>query len=150
MHIVSGFEYKTEIELVLKKLEQKGINKKQIVAIPLDKRNGKIRIFDTIHHSDGVSVVDLAFIFGMICMLLGVIYGYVVEWGPIFLGLVGLIGGFLFGLIVKYFYLRKNMIRKKASLIEVILIVRCNENQQESIEEILWEHDALAMGIKGR
>ncbi|MDC3414040.1 hypothetical protein [Terrihalobacillus insolitus] len=108
LHIVSSFEYSTKLELLLLKLEENGIPKKHIVAIPLDKkREQKKGLFDTIHHSDGVSVVDLGFILGMILMLLGVIYGYILPIGPIFLAFIGLLLGFGIGTFTKYLYLKR-------------------------------------------
>ncbi|WP_163538706.1 hypothetical protein [Gracilibacillus sp. YIM 98692] len=147
MHIVSAFEYNTELELALLKLEENGIHKEQIVAIPLDKRKEQGRLFDTIHRSDGISMVDLAFILGTIGMLLGIIYGYVHTWGPIFLGFMGLMIGFIIGVIIKYFYIKRKEIKNRETKIEVFLTVKCHEKQHETIKRILWEHDALAVGV---
>lgn len=147
MHIVSAFEYTTELELALLELEKRGIHKNQIVAIPLDKRQGQLRIFDNIHRSDGVSVTDSGFALGMILMVFGFIYGYVLAWGPIFVGLLGLITGFLIGTFTKYFYLKRRGLKKKELMADIFLTIKCDENQQETIEKILWDHNALAIGV---
>ncbi|WP_138420878.1 hypothetical protein [Aquibacillus sediminis] len=81
-------------------------------------------------------------------MLLGLIYGYVHLWGPIFLALIGLVLGFSSGAIIKYLYIKRKEKQMKETKFEVFLTVKCKENQQETIERILWEHDALAIGIK--
>lgn len=152
MYIFSTFEYSTKLELAISELESNGIKNENIFAIPLDKREQKAKLFDSIHHSDGVSLVDLAAILGCIFMLLGSIYGFVVSIGPIFLGLIGLIFGLLLGFIIKYIYIKKNeenfnlKLRNK-KYAEVILMIRCKEDKQQRVLEILWNHYALGVSI---
>ena len=38
-----------------------GHKKENIMAIPMDKRNEKVSLFDSIHSSDGLSLLDLPF-----------------------------------------------------------------------------------------
>jgi hypothetical protein len=69
MYIIASFEYSTTLELALNKLEQNGIKKENIVAVPLDNRVEEPLLFDTIHHSDGKSLIDTPAILGTIFMI---------------------------------------------------------------------------------
>lgn len=90
--------------------------------MPMDKRGEEPKLFDNIHHSDGLSLLDLPFILGSFLALLGGIYGFVLEWGPIVWGLIGFACGFAAGLIIE-----------------------CSEQQTETVKDILWSHNALGV-----
>jgi hypothetical protein len=59
MQVFSTFENTGYLELAICQLEKKGIFKENIFAVPLDNRVEEKNLFDTIHHSDGVSLIDL-------------------------------------------------------------------------------------------
>ncbi|WP_274363421.1 hypothetical protein [Paenibacillus thermotolerans] len=150
MHIVATFEYSTELEMCLEKLKSRGIGPENIVAIPIDRRVERSQIFDTIHRSDGKSLVDAACISGVIFMLLGSIYGFVLAWGPIIWGFIGLVFGLLSGFLVDLLLTKNEEKRTKAKYeksTEVIVTVRCKDGQQgQMVEEIFWSHFALGIG----
>ena len=102
---------------------------------------------DTIHHSDGVSMIDGGAVLGSAFMVLGVIYGFVLTWGPIIWGLIGLATGFLLGFIIDYFWgkIRHSKNRRKESRGEVIILVNCGEGQLETVKKVLWGHLALSL-----
>jgi hypothetical protein len=146
MYIVSTFEYSTYLELAITGLEKQGIKRENILAIPLDRRAEERKLFDTLHRSDGVSLFDGAAVLGTIFMVLGTIYGFVWEWGPIIWGLIGLAFGALIGFIFDFILTkRRDRIRRNVPEVatEVILLINCEERQIEMIEDILWEHQAL-------
>ncbi|MBM7573412.1 hypothetical protein [Aquibacillus albus] len=150
MDVVASFEYSTELELCLKKLEGMGVEKHHIVAIPLDENEEKPQLFDTTHHSDGVSLMDLGLIIGCIFMLLGSIYGFILDWGPIIWGLIGLVAGIGLGIIIKIIFIRKQSKKKKwtsGRSTEVFITIRCTEKQIEKVRDILFKHRALGVGI---
>jgi len=146
MHVVASFEYSTELELAIQKLHEAGVNEENIIAIPLDKSVDKPQLFDTIHHSDGKSILDVGLIFGCIFMLLGSIYGFILQWGPVIWGLIGLIFGLTIGILLKLLIIKNEgkMTNKKCT--EVFLAVRCKESQLETIKSILFKHYALGIG----
>jgi len=80
-------------------------------------------------------------------MLLGTIYGFILQWGPIWWGLIGAIGGFIIGLIIKLVvttkYARNRSKAEKEA--EVTLIIECLENEIEMIRGILWDNHALGV-----
>ncbi|MFC7062548.1 hypothetical protein [Halobacillus seohaensis] len=148
MHIVSSFSYTTKLELVILKLEGSGILKEQIIAVPLDRKKGKVALFDSMHRSDGESMMDLASVLSLVFMLLGIIYGYLLPIGPIFLAFLGMVFGFLLGFIIKLLYLKKRSPLNQEAQVDVFLTIKCGSDQQHIIENILWEHGALGIGVK--
>ncbi len=152
MYIISTFQYSSHLELAISGLEQRGIARGKILAVPLDKRVDKRKLFDTIRQSDGVSLFDLSVILGTIFMLFGVIYGFILEWGPIIWGLIGLIAGSVLGFIIDLFHTKNWIQRPKAGdkTAEVVIIVNCDRNQVEMAESILWNNMALGVGLLDR
>ena len=113
----------------------------QTCALPI------LKLFDTIHHSDGVSLIDLGAVLGAIFMVLGSIYGFVLKWGPIWWALIGAISGFVLGILIKLFTTKKYFKSryKDPKGAEVVLIIECSENEAEMIRSTLWENHALGV-----
>lgn len=146
MHIVSTFEHSINLESAITAIQMKGIAKEDILAVPMDKKSEKISYFDSIHHADGLSLLDLPIIIATIFMVLGSIYGFVLSWGPVLWGLIGMFVGFSIGLIIKLITTKKytNRQNKKKSS-EVVLIIECTENQIDTVKDTLWLHEALGV-----
>jgi hypothetical protein len=144
MLVFATFENSLFIEMAISELEQNGISKEKIFAAPLDKRKETRQIFDSIHQADGVSLFDLGAILGTCLMLLGAIYGYVLEWGPIIWGIIGALSGLTIGIIAKIIMIKKGNHTKKITS-EIILMIRCNELQWDQVQNILWKN--LALGV---
>ena len=148
IYIISTFTHSAYLELAISELELKGIKREKILAVPLNKPPEKRKIMDSINQSDGVSLVDAALILGTIFMVLGVIYGFSLKWGPIIWGLIGLICGGILGFIIdiipKKGMRNKNKVPKDST--EVIIIINCEENQAEMVESILFSNLALGTG----
>jgi len=146
MHIISTFEHSISLEKAITAIQMKGIAKENILAVPMDKRGENRGLFDSIHHADGLSLLDLPFMLGAIFMLFGSIYGFKLTWGPIIWGVIAMAFGFCLGLIIKLAITKKyskNRNAKKAS--EVVLIIECKENQMEIVKDLLWAHNALGV-----
>ncbi|MBU9710230.1 hypothetical protein [Evansella tamaricis] len=145
MQIYATFDHSAYLEMVITKLEQQGIE--DIFAVPLDKQKEDIKLFDTIHKSDGISLFNKGMFLAVIFSVIGASRGFVLEWGPIYWGLIGAGGGFLLGfitdLILMKLHHKKKVLKGKSS--EVILIIDCHTKDGELVEKILWEH--LAMGV---
>lgn len=147
MYIIAAFEYNHFLERAVTGMQMKGVSKERILAAPLDKRGEEKRLFDTIHSSDGLSLLDLAAALGAICMLFGSIYGFILAWGPIVWGLIGLFSGFAIGLIIKLIATNKyaNNRAKSEIATEIVLIIECKEHELEIISSLLWENHALGI-----
>jgi len=151
MYVIASFDYSFHLELAISELVEKGLKKTQILAVPLDKREEKRNILDTIHHADGISLFDGGAVLGTILMVFGVIYGFVWEWGPIIWGLIGLIAGFVLGILLDMLFskTRPSKGRQKDRNSEVFIIVDCNDTSVELVKEILWGHLALGLAVVG-
>lgn len=106
---------------------------------------------DSLHRADGISMFDGAAVLGTVFMLLGAIYGFILKWGPIIWGLIGLFTGAVLGFILDTSiskirsYKDKKKTKDKSS--EIILFVKCEENQYEMVKKVLWDNQALGVGI---
>jgi hypothetical protein len=145
MLVIATFENSLFIEMAISALEQKGIPKEKIFAAPLDKRKEPRQLFDTIHRADGISLFDAGAILGTCFMLLGAIYGYVLKWGPIIWGIIGALSGIVIGILIKLWLVKKNNKGTKKISSEIVLMIRCEEYQWDSVEQMLW--DNLALGV---
>lgn len=143
--MVATFEQTIFVELALSALEQKGILREKILAVPLDKRTEPRRLLDTIHRADGFSMFDGAAVLATVLMLLGAIYGYEWKWGPIIWGLIGAVSGFVIGLLGKLLFMKKGNYGTKKISAEVVVIIHCSEGQWEMVEQILWDNTALGV-----
>lgn len=156
MYVYASFDYSAYLELAITDLEKRGIAREHILAVPLDKRVEERKLLDTIHRSDGMSLFDGAAVLGTVFMTLGTIYGFILEWGPIIWGLIGLLGGALLGFLLDYFggKIRQNKNAKETrnqakagkSNTEVVLTIFCKPEQYEMVEKVLWDNMALGVG----
>ena len=149
MYVLASFNYSFHTELAITELIEKGIKNEQILALPLELRGEPRQIMDTIHHSDGVSMIDGGAVLGSALMVLGVIYGFLLTWGPIIWGLIGLVVGFLLGFLIDYFWgkIRQSKNRRPESRGEIIILVNCADGQLEMVKKTLWGHLALGLAV---
>jgi len=148
MQLFSTFENTIFLELAIKTLEKNGISRDEIFAVPLDNRKEARKLFDSIHHSDGVSLMDVGMVLATVLSVIGASVGFILKWGPIIWGLIGVGIGFLIGFLIRlYAEYVKNKKRRlvKGKHSEVILIVQCEESMSELVENILWSHFALGV-----
>jgi hypothetical protein len=124
----------------------KGIKKEDIMAVSMDKKGEERMLFDSMHSSDGLSLFDLPAILAVIFGIFGSIYGFVLKWGPLFWGLIGISIGALLGFIIKLIITKKYSHRQKDKRgTEVVLIIECIESQLEMVKDILWANKALGV-----
>ncbi|WP_163528969.1 lipopolysaccharide assembly protein LapA domain-containing protein [Halobacillus ihumii] len=148
MYLMSTFEHSTYLELAISALEMKKIPKESILAIPLNNRTENRRLLDTIHHSDGISLFDLGAALGTGFSVIGASIGFRLDWGPIVWGIIAAIVGFVIGVLISLWFntkKRKKQRKLRGKTSELILIIYCDEEKIEMVEEILW--DNLALGV---
>lgn len=148
MQIFSTFENNTYLELAISALEKKGIKKENIFAIPLDNRHEERKIFDTIHRSDGTSLIDIGMGLATALSVIGASIGFKLSLGPIYWGLISAFIGFVLGFLIRLF--TEVVIKKKKRLLrgkhsEIILIIDCDNTKAELFENILWSHYAIGV-----
>jgi len=148
LQLFSTFETTEFLEMAISTLEKKGIKKESIFAVPLDNRKEDRKIFDTLHRSDGTSLIDIGIGLATAFSIIGASIGFKLAWGPIYWGLIGAFVGFVLGFAIRLFMelvVKKNKRVLKGKHSEVILIVACEESQAELIENILWSHFAIGV-----
>ncbi len=145
MYVIATFEQSIYLELAITALEQIGILREKILAVPIEKRTEPRQLFDTIHRGEGCSMFDISAILGTCFMLLGSIYGYVLKWGPILWGIIGALFGIVLGFLLKLLLVKRIKHGAKNITSEVVLIIRCEECQWETIKKILWDNTALGI-----
>ncbi|MDQ0229188.1 hypothetical protein J2S19_000438 [Metabacillus malikii] len=129
-------------------LEKRGIPKESIFAVPLDNRNENRKIFDTLHRSDGTSLIDIGMGLATAFSVIGASIGFKLAWGPIYWGLIGAIVGFVLGFAIRLYMelvVKKNKKLLKGKQSEIIIIIDCEETQAAFVEEILWDHFAFGV-----
>ncbi|MDH7479874.1 MAG: hypothetical protein QHH02_07680 [Syntrophomonadaceae bacterium] len=151
MFVLAAFDHSYHLELAITDLEKRGIQRKNIGAVPLDIKKEPPRLLDTLHRADGISLFDGAVILGTVFMILGAIYGFVLRWGPIIWGLIGLFAGAALGFALDSLLGRvqhRNRAKRAAGRSpEVVLIIRCQQREYEMVERVLWDNQALGVGI---
>lgn len=150
MYVTASFEHSIKLEIAISELEQKGIRADNICVIPMNAPQKSMQMFDTIHRADGMSIFDLPTILGTIFMLFGVMWGFVLEWGPIIWGLFGLFAGGVSGFVFKYLYYRLYVQKQQPAgkTTEVMVIVGCHQAEAEMVERVLAGHLAISVGRK--
>ncbi|WP_152397906.1 hypothetical protein [Paenibacillus cellulositrophicus] len=146
VQIFSTFEHSTNLELAITVLEKNGIHKENIFAVPLTNRKTERRLFDSIHNADGISLFSTGAVLGTAFAVIGASVGFKLAWGPIYYGLIGTSVGFILGICIDLFYYKvikkqRRLLRGKYS--EVILLIECEEEQADTVENILWHHYAF-------
>ena len=146
MYIFSTFDHSNYLELAITAIQMKGIAKESILGVSMDKRGEEAKLFDSVHSSDGISMLDLPMILASIFCLAGGIYGFLLTWGPVLWGIIGIFFGASLGLIIKLITTKKyNNRQKKSKATEVVLIIECKENQAEMVKDLLWANHALGV-----
>ncbi|QQZ08520.1 hypothetical protein [Heyndrickxia vini] len=147
MQIYATFDYSIRLELAITKLEKMGIS--EIFAVPLNNGPEDSEIFDSIHRSDGKSLLSKGMILAVFFSVIGASRGFKLDWGPIYWGLIGAAFGFILGFCIDlYINLKKTKKRRtiKGKTSEIIIIVNCNESEGREVEKILWEQLAVGVG----
>ncbi|WP_166244693.1 hypothetical protein [Paenibacillus turpanensis] len=137
VHIIATFDHSPFVEMLLHDLEKLGVPSRNIVALPMENLDAKIHMIDSIHRVDGRSVLDGAMMGGSIFAVLGAIYGFVWQWGPIIWGLIGLVGGFLLGLIIEFAVSKKKIKGSSSRKSEVMVEVSCDASLQKQLISFL-------------
>ncbi|QTC42969.1 hypothetical protein I7V34_06930 [Bacillus sp. V3] len=148
MQLFSTFEHTIHIELAVATLEKKGIAKENIFIVPLDNMTEERKVFDTMHRSDGTSLIDIGAALATAFAVIGASIGFELKWGPIYWGLIGAAAGFILGFAIRLF--TEKIMKKRRRVLkgfqsEIILIIDCEESEGELVENILFKHYALGV-----
>lgn len=146
MYVFATFEHSNYLELAITAVQMKGIAKENILTISMDKRREKGKLFDSLHSSDGLSLLDVPMLLAALFCLAGSIYGFLLTWGPILWGIIGMVVGASLGFIIKFITTKKYDHRQEnLKSTEVVVIIECKEAQAELVKDLLWDHHALGV-----
>ena len=149
MNVIASMYYSVFLELALSNLEEEGISREDILAVPFEKSNNQRKIFDTMYYSDGTSLLDKGLAMAVMVAVPAASYGFIATWGPIIWGILGAIAGFLIGFLIDLgiWGKRKKKRNSKEPIPGVFIIVQCkNTPQAEMVKQIFWTHHALSVG----
>lgn len=146
MLIIGTFEHSLELEQVLAVLEHNGIARKHMLVIPMDTEpTPPVRFITKARdfYTKGIEV-------GMACAtgsaVIGTCVGFILPWGPIFVGLIAAAIGFTIAFGI-YFLINKGTHRHlPKKLPEITIIVQCLEEQSILVMETMWEYRVLTVG----
>ncbi|WP_413303636.1 hypothetical protein AA0X95_26505 [Bacillus sp. 1P10SD] len=145
--IIATFDHSPFVEMVIHDIEKLGVPSQNIVALPLENLDSQTNIIDSIHRVDGRSILDGAMMGGTFFAVLGAIYGFVLHWGPIIWGLIGLVGGFFLGLTIELVINKKKLKVFSGRKSEVIIEVTCSASLQKQLINIFKSRRALGFVI---
>lgn len=146
MYIVASFEYSVSVELALKDIQNKGIEKKNILCATLDKRVNTEKFYDTIHRTDGRNTMGIPFFLATCCSLFGGVFGFLWEWGPIIWAGLGFLVGLSLGFIGIFILFKlQNKTKRRDNRSEVIVLIKCETSQENDVKKVLWEQYALGV-----
>lgn len=152
MQVFATFDHCTYLELAISQMEQEGIPKEKILAVSLNTTDDSMKLMDSIHHSDGVSLFDTGAALATAFAVIGVSIGFRLAWGPVYWGLIGACSGLLLGFLLNFFYYRvikkkklKPFSKKKET--EVVIVIECHEDFYRRIQQVLLDNYAIAIGF---
>lgn len=148
VNVIASFSSSIYIELVLKELELKGIDREHIFVIPLTEKHKEYRNIDIIR-GKGINLFEVTIAFATAFMVLGTIYGFIWQGGPIIWGLIGLFTGAAIGFIIDVLLHKGRIIFKLRSGTggEVLLSISCKKDDVEHIKNILFDHFTLGLSV---
>jgi hypothetical protein len=145
MYAIAAFDHSVKVEMALTSIEKNGIPKQNILAVPLDTRAPAPMLFDRMHSSDSRSLLDVPMILAALFALFGLIYGFLLVWGPVLWALIGTGVGFFIGLAFKFLVQKKRNTKAEKAAPAVMVMVCCADTQLQMVQDTLWAHSALAV-----
>jgi hypothetical protein len=145
MYIVASFEQSIHLEAAVATLQKNGIPKAGILAVPLDKLDESNLLFDKLRSSDRQSLMDYPIIISATVALFGLIYGFLLPWGPVLWALIGTGAGFGVGILIKLLVNQKHKEKLHLQPTEVVLLINCTDTGTGMVQDILWNHGALGV-----
>lgn len=148
MYIASNFEHSIKLEKLITSLTLQGLPRANILAMSMEKKKEDRMLFDRLHASDHMSMMDYPTILAALFALFGIIYGFELAWGPVLWALIGTGFGFGLGLLVKLLATGPRR-GAKENPAQVFLLIACSDSQQDMVRDTLWNHGALGVSRLG-
>lgn len=148
MYLAAGFESNVYVEMALNELHECEIEDKDVVMIEMEAQKPPQTLFDSIHFSDGVSILDGMAAWAVVGGVFGIIYGSQVKYGPLALGLLGFCTGSLVGFVIDFLIgARKRRGKKPSRNIEILLLLHCDSKQQlKMASSVCQKYNVVSLG----
>ncbi|MFB9324785.1 hypothetical protein ACFFSY_02375 [Paenibacillus aurantiacus] len=149
MLVIGSFQITTELEQVLALLENTGIGRDRIMAVPMDIDETNDALEPIQSRDRRAGGFEMAMACATAFAVIGTSRGFIWAWGPIIWGILSAIIGFGFGLLlhIAITMIKGGRPRKPGQLPEVTLLVRCQPESVEAVRRLLWQHQALSVGV---
>lgn len=145
MYVMSVFHQSLQVELAVTALEQEGVSKSEILAVPVEKEMPRHKLFDTMYSATGDSVLDLPMALGALSTLFGCVYGFKLSLGPVIWGIITGAAGFGIGFFAKLLRLKGKKTTSHENV--VVIFVSCNENKTDLVRRLLWDNGASGVSL---
>ncbi|MBB6214511.1 hypothetical protein HNQ80_000591 [Anaerosolibacter carboniphilus] len=146
MLIIGAFKYSIELEEALGELENNGISRKHILAVPMNTYVGTSIDFISESHDFYSKGIEVGMACATACSVIGTSMGFVLRWGPIIWGLTAAFIGFIIGFGLYFFFYKSAHRNLSKELPEATIIVQCSEEHSNLVMEIMWKYDVLTIG----
>lgn len=93
-------------------------------------------------HSKGV---EIGLASATALSVIGTSLGFIWTWGPIIWGMVAAFAGFGLGFGIHALAVKRHK-RHTKHIEDVTVIVQCQGNHAEDVQQLMWENGALAVG----
>jgi len=148
VHVIASFPYSTYLEIAIAELEEHGIPRSRVMAVPLERRPSGRSMIDTMYRSDGSSLLDIGMALGTATSVVTASLGMTLAWGPVYWGLIGAGAGFAAGLLIDLaFARRRRRHAKRATRPEIVLVVDCDDWLADRVADTLWRHQAAGVAV---
>ncbi|MBO9599079.1 MAG: hypothetical protein J7559_14830 [Cohnella sp.] len=149
MLVIGTFPNDTRVLQAVLTLEKSGVGKDRLLVVPMDHSPDSANAHREIRNPiSGHKSVEFGFAGATALSVIGISRGFILEWGPIVWGLISAACGFVLGFgIHKWWESRRlSVVRRKKSS-NLTVLVECEADERTLIVDVLWNHDAVAVGI---
>lgn len=149
MHLAAGFDSNVYLEIAIEEVKEEcNLTDEQISCIHMDPQEKPPTFFDSIHYSDGRSIMDGMSAWAVVGGVLGIVYGSRLYLGPLIIGLLGFAIGALIGFVVESALGKYKGKGNKIRHIEFLLLIRCSTVPEvKSVATILRRYNVISLGV---
>lgn len=145
--IIGTFEHSTELEILLGRLENKYIERKNIMVVPMDVDPENPYQMDSKKHDIYYKATEVGIACATASSIVGASVGFVLKWGPVFWGFITSAIGFALGFDIYIIVKKLNNYRNIPDVLpEVTIMVQCQEYKAQVVIDEMWKYSALTVG----
>jgi hypothetical protein len=149
MLVVASIEHTVEAEILITDIVDLGISKENIMVkalekVPPSEIAGNPEIY---YKGTNYSFFDLALAFGTAFSVIGAIYGYVLDWGPIIWGIIGFSIGAILAFFLHRTFNKGSKHIKDYDTSEVLIFVECEQSQHRPLKELFMNYRSNGLAV---